>query len=361
MKVLITGGAGFVGANLAVYLTNNGYEVIVMDNLVRRGSELNIEYLKSHGIKFVHGDVRCTEDFIQLPVVDFICECSAQPSATEGYNNPVFDITNNTIGLMNVLEYARKNNSGVIYWSTNKVYSADVANAIPIIEKETRWEWNKDELLEWCEQEFIKGFNPNRGFDSTLPIDGGQHSIYGLSKLMGDLMCQEYYDAFGVKTVCNRFSCLYGPRQWGKCEQGWVTWFAIAYYFKLPLQFFGWKGKQVRDALHIMDICTLVKAEIENIDKIAGKTFNIGGGINNTISLIEACSMLEKMTGNSVAVDILPDIRKADHCVYISDIQKIQTAIGWSPTIGIEEGYKDVLEWIKENELILKQMYTGGK
>lgn len=350
MKVLITGGAGFVGANLAIYLAKNGYEVIVMDNLVRRGGEFNLENFKNKNVKFVHGDVRCPEDFVQLPKVDYICECSAQPSAVDGYNNPVFDITNNTFGLMNVLEFARKCDAAVIYWSTNKVYSANVANAVSLVEGDMRWSWG--------ETEPFTGFDKEHGFSSELSIDGGQHSVYGLSKVMGDLMCQEYYDAFGVKTVSNRFSCLYGQGQWGKCEQGWVTWFAIAYHFKLPLQFFGWKGKQVRDALHIHDICSLVKLQMENIDKVAGQAFNIGGGKDNTLSLIEACEMLENMTGNYVPIEYVDNIRKADHCIYISDIRKIKNAIGWAPKVGVEQGYEEVLKWVKDNKNILEKLYT---
>lgn len=350
-KVLITGGAGFVGANLAVFLSNNGYEVIVMDNLVRRGGEFNLEHFKQNKVKFVHGDVRCPEDFVQLPKVDYICECSAQPSAVDGYNNPVFDITNNTVGLMNVLEFARKCDASVIYWSTNKVYSANVANSIPLIEQDKRWIWGEPTKP-------LIGFDKDNGFSSDLTIDGGQHSVYGLSKVMGDLMCQEYYDAFGVKTVSNRFSCLYGSRQWGKCEQGWVTWFAIAYHFKLPLQFFGWNGKQVRDALHIKDICSLVLSEMENIDKIAGQSFNIGGGKDNTVSLMEACDLLESMTGNKVPIEYINNIRKADHCIYISDIRKIKEAINWEPKVGVIEGYQEVLEWVRDNETMLKKLYV---
>ena len=352
MKVLITGGAGFVGANLAFYLKERGNDVIVMDNLVRRGSEFNLPALKEKGITFVHGDVRCPEDFAQLPSVDFICECSAQPSATEGYKNPMFDITNNTVGLLNVLEFARKTGAAVIYWSTNKVYSGDVVNAIPMLEGAKRFKW--DESSRYL---LIPGFDFEHGFSNQLTVDGGQHSIYGLSKIMGDLMCQEYFDAFGVKTVINRFSCLYGPRQWGKCEQGWVTWFAIAYRFGLPLTLFGWNGKQVRDALYISDICSLVEAEMKNIDKVAGQAFTIGGGADKSVSLLEACDMLSELTGQTTEVKVVPNVRKADHCVYVSDIRKIEKYIGWKPQVGVKQGYVEILKWIDENKDMLEKLY----
>jgi CDP-paratose 2-epimerase len=356
MKILITGGAGFVGANLAFYLKERGHDVIAMDNLVRRGSEFNLPALKERGITFIHGDVRCPEDFEQLPRVDFICECSAQPSATEGYKNPMFDITNNTVGLLNVLEFARKNGSAVIYWSTNKVYSGDIVNSIPLKEFDKRWNWDLTAGYH-TDYKTPVGFTYGYGFSNELTIDGGQHSIYGLSKVMGDLMCQEYFDAFGVKTVINRFSCLYGPRQWGKCEQGWVTWFAIAYRFNLPLTLFGWNGKQVRDALYISDICNLVDMEMKNIDNVAGQAFNIGGGGDKSISLLEACDMLAELTGNTTEVTIVPNVRKADHCVYISDIRKIKKYIGWEPIVGIKQGYVKILKWIEDNKDMLEKLY----
>ena len=141
MKLLITGGAGFVGANLAVYFAKKGHEVISMDNLVRRGSEHSLNRLKKHGVKFIHGDIRNPEDFNFIPYnLDFILNTAAEPSATEGYKNPEFDIKNNTFGMLNVLEFARKNKIGVIQWSTNKVYCGDKINNIKKIEKPTRYE-----------------------------------------------------------------------------------------------------------------------------------------------------------------------------------------------------------------------------
>jgi len=351
-KILILGGCGFVGANLSLYFAEKGYKVTAFDNLARRGSEYNLDDFKNKGVKFVHGDIRCKEDFDNLGTFDAICECSAQPSAIDGYNNPYYDFSNNTIGLFNVLEFARKqeNKPAVIFWSTNKVYSGDKINSFELYESDTRYRWILQESS-------TKGWDSRYGFSNEFSIDGGQHSIYGMSKVMSDLACQEYFDAFGVKTVVNRFSCLAGPRQWGKSAQGWVAWWAIAAMFNLPLVYIGWKGKQVRDALFIDDICKLVEMEIDSIDKVKGQVFNIGGGKDISLSLIEATSLVEREFNRKMKISIIEEPRKADHVIYISDIRKIKEAIGWEPKIGVEEGYQQIIRWVTNNVELLTKLY----
>jgi len=357
MKILITGGAGFIGANLAFYLRDKGHEIIAMDNLVRRGAEYNLNDFKKKGIKFLHGDIRCKEDFVGIENIDAICECSAQPSAIDGYDNPYYDFSNNTLGLVNVLEIARENNATVIFWSTNKVYSGEKVNAYPMNETDTRYEWADEMTEDQAKKLDFKGWNPKFGFSEEFSIDGGQHSVYGMSKVMSDLACQEYSDAFGVKTVVNRFSCLAGSRQWGKVAQGWVAWWAIATEFDLPITYIGWKGKQVRDVLFIDDICKLIEMEINNIDKIAGEVFNIGGGHECTMSLIEATNLMEKMYNKKLKTKQIQEPRKSDQCIYISDIRKIQNVLGWKPSITLEEGYEKIIAWIKDNKDLLSNLY----
>ncbi len=366
MKIVVTGGAGFVGANLSIYLKEKGYEVIVFDNLVRRGSEYNLPDFRKKGIKFIHGDVRSPEDVIQIPRdTDVICECAAQPSATEGYKNPAFDITNNSMGAINVLEQARRIGAGVIFWSTNKVYSGERINAIPFKEKDTRYVWDMEQLVGRVIEGYgptyeSEGLNPGKGISQDFPVDGGQHSIYGLSKIQADLACQEWYDAFGVRTVINRFSCLGGKRQWGKCSQGWISWFCIAFHFNLPLQFIGFGGKQVRDVLFTDDINALIELEIENIDKIAGQVFTIGGGMDISTSLIEHYWRLKDMFKDQMNPmwEYIETPRKADHRIYLSDISKIKNAIGWEPMVGLEQGTEQIVKWVKDNEEMLKSLYN---
>jgi len=353
MKFLITGGAGFVGANLALYFAERDHQVLCLDNLARRGSELNLPLFKEKKIGFVHGDIRNPED-LPKEKFDYVFECSAQPSAIDGYDNPIFDFTNNTVGLLNVLEYARKNDSAIIFWSTNKVYSGDRVNAIPFREYETRCSWDSSVYVDSDE---LKGFSYDHGISERFSIDGDQHSIYGMSKAMADLACQEYFDAFGLRTVVNRFSCLAGARQWGKCAQGWVAWWAIAAHLGYPVKYIGWGGKQVRDVLFIDDICRLVELQTQKIDVASGKVFNIGGSYMNTLSLIEATMLMEKMFGKKMDVSEVKEARKADHLIYISDIRKANRLLGWEPKIGIKEGYESIMRWVRNNENVLRGLY----
>ena len=340
MKILITGGAGFVGANLASYL-HPQYEVVVMDNLVRRGSEKNVEWLEDQGIEVRHGDIRNREDF---PKESFfaILECAAQPSAIDGYENPTYDFTNNTLPLGHILDICKDTGAGLIFWSTNKVYPISAVHDRPIVEYSDR-------------------YVSYTGIDEHCALDGGDRSLYGCSKIMADLMIQEWASSFGIKAIVNRFSCLAGPRQWGKVEQGWVTWWMLAHHFQLPLSYIGFKGKQVRDVLFINDLCRLVEMQLHGMDGEAHtypEVFNVGGGAFNAISLREATGICQKITGQETQIDTVLDERRADFAVYVSDTSKVQSAYGWYPLIDIEEGFGEIYEWILENETMLSSMYA---
>ena len=359
MKILVTGGCGFNGAQLAVHLRGRGHHVVAMDNLARRGSELNLPRFKRHGVEFIHGDVRNQEDFAALPQgIDLICDASAHPSVVTGYANPLFDIMNNALGLINVLEFARHHGCPVIFWSSSRVYSADRINAIPRREEATRLVWCKENIRSQSSNRRVPGFDPDYGFSEEFSIDGGQRSIYGLSKVMADLACQEYAHAFGVKTVVNRFGVIAGEGQFGKSEQGWVTWWAVAFHFGLPLRYIGWGGKQVRDILFIEDVCRLLEAEMEHLDRIAGEVFNVGGGTERSLSLLEATALLREKYGREVPITIEEQPRKADQCIYISDNRKVERVLGWRPRVGIKEGYDRIIAWVREQEAELRLLYS---
>lgn len=356
MRILITGGAGFVGGQLALHLQSRGHKVLAMDNLARRGSEINLARFRKHGVAFQHGDVRSREDFVSLSGrFDLICECSAQPSVLSGYANPLFDITNNTLGLVNVLEYARSAGCPVIFWSSSRVYSADKINALPRRETLTRLAWDGAPPL----AQPVPGFHPDFGIAEDFTVDGRMHSIYGLSKVMADLACQEYAHAFGVKTVINRFGVLSGEGQFGKTDQGWVVWWAAAFHFGLPLKYIGWAGKQVRDIVFVEDVCRLVELQIEAMDSIRGEVFNLGGGRAGSLSLLEATHMLREKTGRDVDITVEPEPRKADQVIFISDSRKAERVLGWKPRISASEGYDRILAWLKENEAALRPLYVS--
>lgn len=339
MKILILGGAGFVGSNLAMHLKNT-HEITVVDNLVRRGSENNLNEFKDNNIKFIHGDIRNTEDFNKLgDDYNVILLCAAQPSAVN-YSNPTFDIQNNTVGVLNTLEFARKIDAGIIFWSTNKCYTGTVCNANEYIETETRYN--------------IKG---NYTFDETTEVNGPDHSIYGVSKIMADLMIQEWADAYNMPCIINRFSCLAGPRQWGLAEQGWVAWFAVANELGLPIEIFGFKGKQVRDCLFVDDLCNLIEKQIKYIDMYKGEVFNVGGGPTNSLSLLEAISLLERNNKKFTSIKFHDAPRRADQIVYVSNIDKVKRAFHWEPKIDVVTGYNQIMNWVKFNKKTLEEMY----
>lgn len=360
MNLLIIGGAGFVGANLARYFNViDGCSVTVMDNLVRRGSEINLESFGS-GIDFVHGDIRVKEDFAKLGGKRFSCvlNCAAQPSAIN-YSNPEFDYTNNTAGQLNVLEYCRKHRTPIILWSTNKVYPQTSTRKAPWKIEGKRYVWHYDGLD-------IPGWSRN-GFNEKTPISGIDHSIYGASKASADILTQEWCDAFAIPGIINRFSCLSGPGQWGKAEQGWVAWFAIANILGLPLDIYGFDGYQVRDNLHINDLCALIHEQVKKLTGVYsttcyGEVFNVGGGIGKgfSTSLLEAIDMIQEKTGKDfVDIKVHEDIRRADQAIYISDIRKVSEAFDWAPKVTVDETYDDIIAWVIQNQDRLKGLYNA--
>ena len=353
-RLLILGGAGFLGANCATYFRERGHTVAVMDNLVRRGSELNLPTFRKLGIDFFHGDVRNREDFNLLPAkIDFIIDCSAQPSTIDGYDNPTFDLTNNTYGLVNALEFARMRDAGLLFCSTNRVYSADRVNAFPLKETATRWIWNAQRI-----KSPVRGFDATYGYAPEFDIDGAHHSVYGLSKVCADLICQEWTRAFGVPAVINRFGVLTGEGQFGKCAQGWVAWWAIAAHFDLPLQYIGWKGKQVRDILFAEDACRLFELEMKHIEDIKGEAFNAGGGKDNTMSLLEATQLVGELFGKKLRPSMQSEPRTADFVIWISDFRKATKRLGWKPQIGVRKGYERIAEWVRREEANLRSLYV---
>jgi CDP-paratose 2-epimerase len=329
-----------------------------MDNLVRRGSETNIDRLEERGISFVHGDVRCPEDFVSLPRdIDMICDASAQPSVVSGYANPMFDLTNNTVGVIHVLEFARERRCPLIFCSTNRIYGADRINALPRREAATRFEWDSDAWQKLPQESRLQGFDPQYGISEEFSLDGAGRSIYGVSKLMADVACQEYADAFDIPVIVNRLGVISGAGQFGKADQGWVVWWAVACWFGTPLKYLGWGGKQVRDVLFVDDVCRLVELEISQMHRLRCGVFNAGGGAANSLSLLEATNFLEKRLGRSMSITHEHTPRKADTVIYITDNRKVERELGWKPQVSISQGFESIIKWIAENESILSPRY----
>jgi len=326
MKILITGGAGFIGSNTARLLLDRGYEVIILDNLSRKGVVNNLKWIPE--ARFIFGDVRNLEHLQHLiKDVDGIVHCAANPGIPFSLENPKEDFKINAMGTLNVLEIARKIDCPVIYCSTNKVYPEDLINSIPLIEKETRYEWAD-----------------RKGFSKTDMVGGRPHSPYGISKLVGDMYCQEYFSVYGLHTVVNRMSCIYGTHQYGNEEQGWVAHFVFSVLRNKLITIYG-NGKQVRDMLWGEDLARLFLLEIEKINKFKGTVWNVGGGPENTMSLIECLAHIHAKTGKEIRLNF-KEWRVADHKVYISDIGELKKY--WKPTISPEQGIDILIEWAKE-------------
>jgi CDP-paratose 2-epimerase len=360
VHILITGGAGFVGSELAVQLSEKSHRVVVMDNLVRRGSETNLEKLARHGVTFVHGDVRNPEDFENLPDgIEFVFDTSAQPSVVSGYTNPIFDITNNSLGVIRVLEFARHHRCPLIFFSTNRVYVVDRLLELPRREAATRIEWDPEAWKKIPIESRPRGFDPVHGVSEEFAIDGGQRSIYGLSKLIADAACQEYAHAFDMPIVVNRFGVIAGTGQFAKLDQGWVVWWAIAHYFELPLKYIGWNGKQVRDILFLEDVCALVELQMSQMQCFRGDIFNLGGGAENSLSLREGTALLEKKLGRGTNISTEETLRKGDLPIYFTDNRKAIKQLNWQPKVTIDEGFDRILAWIGANEAALRSRYGG--
>jgi len=335
-QILITGGAGFIGVNLANRLLGDGYEVTILDNLSRSGCESNLAWLREiHGessFQLIKADVS-NFDEVQKTVVgkDRIYHLAGQVAVTTSVKNPRRDFEDNALGTFNMLEAARLagNNPVFVFASTNKVYGGmeDVA----VAEGETRYSY----------VDFPKGI------PETQTVDF--HSPYGCSKGAADQYVRDYARIYGLRTVVSRQSCIYGYRQFGIEDQGWVAWFTIAALKKRPISIYG-NGKQVRDILFVEDLIDAYAAMVQNIDKTAGQIYNIGGGSENMMSIwAEFGPMLEELVGHPIPVTY-GEWRPGDQPIYVSDISKAERELGWHPQVSVSQGIKRLFEWVRDNQ-----------
>lgn len=339
MKLMVTGGAGFIGTNLVSQFLESGHEVTVYDNLARRGSNRNLEWLlrkydATRGLKFIRGDVRDADGVVAAADgADAIIHLAAQVAVTTSVTDPRHDFLVNTFGTLNVLEAARTSASDpiVVFTSTNKVYGG--MDDVRIAERETRYEY--------VDVPYKDGVDENR------PLDF--HSPYGCSKGAADQYVRDYHRIYGLRTTVFRMSCIYGPHQFGNEDQGWVAHFAIAAMLGLPITIYG-DGKQVRDILFVEDLVRAFRLVIEHPDRASGKIYNVGGGIENTISVWrEFGPALSEIVGRTVSPSV-GDWRPGDQLVYVSNTECIRKDLGWSPTVSVRRGIGRLYQWIKDNQ-----------
>ena len=350
--ILVTGGAGFVGSNLAIKLKNQfraEARIICLDNLKRRGSELNIDRFRENGIEFLHGDIRNMEDLEAVGKVDLILECSAEPSVLAGYDgSPRYLLQTNLAGTINCLEIARTHQADFIFLSTSRVYPIKLINQLEYIENESRFDLAPD-------QNQI-GVSP-RGFNEDFPLDGTR-SLYGATKLCSEHIIQEYSEMYNIRAVINRCAVLTGPWQMGKVDQGVVSLWVARHIFKGELGYFGYggQGKQGRDILDVDDLFRLLLIQLEDLDSHNGAVYNVGGGREISISLNELTDMCEQMTGNRIKIKSVPETRVADIPYYITDNTKVTAATGWQPEKKPLDIVKEIAAWILDNKVYLKNL-----
>lgn len=348
--ILITGGCGFVGSNLAINfkLSNPTYQVIAMDNLKRRGSELNISRLRANNIQFIHGDIRNVEDFDEIGNIDILIDAAAEPSVVSGMNStPDYLINTNLVGTVNCLNFALKNNALFVLLSTSRVYPIGLLNEIPLIEEKSRFSINDLENK-------IQGVT-KEGVTESFPLHGAR-SFYGTTKLAAELLVEEYAAFYGLKTIINRCGVLTGAWQMGKVDQGVVVLWMAKHFWKKELGYFGFggEGKQVRDMLHVSDLYRLLEIQLANPETYSGKPWNVGGGKSVSVSLQELTLICEEITGNKIPIKSVKENRVADIPWYITDSSEIMKVSGWKPTYSVEMIMQDVFDWMKENDKMLK-------
>lgn len=366
MKILVIGGVGHIGTNICIEAMRRGHQVVVMDNLHREEVINNLRYLKRQTegnlmFEFVWGDVRNMDDFDRVPKVDAIIHLAANPGIPWSIQYPIYDFETNARGTLNALEFARKcGNVPFVYASTNKTFS-DIINEIPISETGTRYEWKEGSYFDLGIM--LGGVDYNFNEDGTedkviainekFPISGfGKfgHSMYGISKLAGDLYVQEYGIQYGLPVAINKMSCIFGLFQKGVEEQGWVSHFLNTVGFgDKQLTFFG-TGKQVRDVLDARDVARLYVDEVEDLSgemKCSGEIFTVGGGPENTVSLIEVVDAIEKLTGNKAEISYELK-RDADQDIYISSLRRVKDVLGWQPEIKFEQTLQDMYQEYKQ-------------
>ncbi len=354
MKILITGGCGFVGSNLAVLFKQHytDSEVYCLDNLSRRGSEINLKKVIAAGGQFVHGDVRIKTDFDRIPNVDIVIDAAAEPSVLAGKVPGELEnlIDTNLNGTINTLYFAKKHQAGIIFLSTSRVYPYDTLAKAKLVTSAKRFNISNKQVLNGLTEQ---------GVSESFPLEG-LRSLYGATKLASEYFIQEFAHNFQLPAVINRCGVLSGPYQMGKIDQGVIVLWMAKHFWRGRLSYIGYggMGQQARDVLHVNDLFSLVKWQITNLGLQKGQIFNVGGGLQNTISLAELTDLCTKITGNKIEIDSIFQNRTGDLPIYITDNSKITAFSGWKPEKSISTLLQEVLEWFLEDEKSLKSILS---
>ena len=349
MHFLITGGAGFVGSNLCLALRAAFPDAAItaMDNLYRNGSMLNLPRLEAAGVVFHRGDVRDPSTFPDGPFV-LMVECSAEPSVLAGSEgSPDYLMHTNLNGAYHCLEACRRHGAGMIFLSTSRIYPIGRLEAHGWHEEDTRFRWA---------DEGTPGLS-SRGVMEELPL-GGARSLYGFTKLAAEQLIEEYRAAFGLKVVVNRCGVIAGPWQFGKVDQGVVALWVMAHRFGRKLAYIGYggSGKQVRDMLHVHDLCDLIVEQVRDFGYWEGWLGNVAGGLDCSASLQELTQICEEVTGNTIEITSVSENRPNDLRIFLADCSRLFARTTWRPRRSVRDIAFDTYQWIIEYEDALKKL-----
>ena len=337
-SILITGGAGFIGVNAAKYFHDQGWAITILDNLSRRGAAENLDWLRrQRQIRFERADIRdraAMERIIDEVRPQAVLHLAAQVAVTTSVTDPREDFEINALGTFNVLEAVRLKSpeSFFINASTNKVYGK--MEDLGVVERNGRYEY----------RDLLSGVGEDR------PLDF--HSPYGCSKGVADQYTIDYARIYGLRSVTLRQSCIYGPRQFGVEDQGWVAWFIIAAVLGRPITIYG-DGKQIRDVLHVQDLARAYELAYEHREDVSGQAFNIGGGPANTLSLRELIAQIEDTLGRKIPLN-WGDWRPGDQPVFVCSLDKAQRLLQWQPSMPVREGVEQLIGWVRDNQKLFE-------
>lgn len=354
MKILVTGGAGFIGSNIGLALKREvpGASVTALDNLRRRGSELALPRLRAGGVDFVHGDVRSPDDIEAIGPVDMLVECSAEPSVHAGYgSSPAYVVQTNLVGLVNCLEHLRRHGGDLLFLSTSRVYPIAGLRALPL-----RQHGDRLTLPDNC---VGNGWSAS-GIAETFPL-GGSRSLYGATKYAAELLIEEYAALYGLRAVVNRCGVVAGPWQMGKVDQGFVALWMARHVYGGPLAYSGFDGQghQVRDVLHVDDLCDLVAEQVSDIARHAGAPRNVGGGVARSTSLAELTTLCRRVTGVTMPIGADPTTRAADIPYYVSDCSRLADHTDWRPRRPLAVLLDDMNRWLVDERRLLEPVFAS--
>jgi CDP-paratose 2-epimerase len=339
LKILITGGCGFVGSNLCIFLNNKNFTIFSLDNLSRRGSDFNLDILKKLKIKNFKYDISDKKKIKLLPRFDLIIDCCAEAAVEFSKKDVQKVVDTNLLGTINILEKIKKDKSKIIFMSTSRVNSIKDLNKIV----------NNKKILK---NKIPVKKKINENFEVLKP-----KSIYGLTKLASEMFIQEYAYAFNIKYLINRCGVISGPLQFGKQDQGFISLWIWKHIQKKKISYigFGGFGNQIRDVLHVSDLCELIYIQIKKFNTINNKLFTVGGSTKSFISLIDLTKKCQKITGNKLNIGKVARTSIYDIPYFISDNSLVKATYNWSPKKNINQIISDSFKWLNDNKLIIKE------